>query len=1095
MNKDIKISGMAIGQYLAGLFNLDGQIRGHEYIDVMALLAGLRLAVGRNSDVHILPDALRAQTFHDQWHYSHLIADDRRFTIIPVFFDHPSHWTVIVAERGRELCFYYDSLKFERDVRAQLAEFILSQIQSKLGKMQVKLEVVDVPEQKQGWTCGMYVLETARRFFQDGRGRLVGDEWSIPVGSHGDNKLENRMISKWLRAIQNELGSPYSIRNPPIPRHTFATAEQEDNWSEAPNSQPSNATTQTDEQNHPNSPSQIDSLQSGSNDLYNVGIDGIETSSPYSYGPNGPTPYSSYSFKEVSGKHSTNTTTPIEITNHSPSQSQTEAFDSEACDLDICFSSCNSDTRIHSPMTSENCIEREESSNYEIFAKLRAIQEKITQKLKAHDSKKTRINGVTLLREFSRAMEMWLRDVSDEAIACEADLSPWRFFHYAGRVLYSNPVPPEGREVCTSLIKAIRAYESRWLSALETGEDADAISVPRLTAKSLASIIKNGEVVKLSNETMGYSADWLMKSIGSRFLHDKLSSSKQYQHLRHDGITQTDLNCTDEVWANIKPLVRRPNKFRSPRYFAPVPSLMYARNALGHLKLGTVERPDCKEEMFKSQNPDDLWVAFLSLPPKYRGFMKSKTPSQANKFLGLMDTEPTREEKWVFHDHWQRAISDGNSHGIMSAPRPTQPPLNNLAINDNSVDTNTPIDSLITDWKCEDFVKQLNERGFRRAQVTNKNIITVEDVVSILPGRRMTSTALYIIIENTHIHNEDATVIAPALLEKWIQTAGGTVDQPSLFEYFKPCSNEVPRRLVYILSPLSSAVEGLAVCQVTPTSCRTLSIGTVRGIQELESLLRSLFETISREGSAITFHDFDRIEIEVGVKTRDPKWFCRTLGDVSIALIRAVIESSSTGSGGLDELLGERRLYRASPKPNTLRRHSVLCLRISNQVAKNSETGGHYEVSGVFNDQQEGFDDPEDQQREHDDPNIQHDFQEDLSDSSSDSSSDSFNSSDSDDYYDGFDDLEGVSGEPQSGQFEGCNGMGRVNFTSAIDNMSNLDMNNDAEVEIKIQAVLSPQERAVLTITSEDESRIISSLERHDEPSKFSPIFFSLGKI
>ncbi len=53
--------GIHPGHYLSGLYNLDGQIRSSVYVNNMAMMAGLRLAIGRvSSIVHIPADLLVA---------------------------------------------------------------------------------------------------------------------------------------------------------------------------------------------------------------------------------------------------------------------------------------------------------------------------------------------------------------------------------------------------------------------------------------------------------------------------------------------------------------------------------------------------------------------------------------------------------------------------------------------------------------------------------------------------------------------------------------------------------------------------------------------------------------------------------------------------------------------------------------------------------------------------------------------------------------------------------------------------------------------------------------------------------------------------
>lgn len=89
------------------------------------------------------------------------------------------------------------------------------------------LTIMPISQQKRNWSCGLVALESVRKFFSQS---------SVQVSGPGE-ETESRIISRWLRAIQRELGSPYNIRDPPTPGQTYAALEDDESGFEMPNSQ------------------------------------------------------------------------------------------------------------------------------------------------------------------------------------------------------------------------------------------------------------------------------------------------------------------------------------------------------------------------------------------------------------------------------------------------------------------------------------------------------------------------------------------------------------------------------------------------------------------------------------------------------------------------------------------------------------------------------------------------------------------------------------------------------------------------------------------------------------------------------------------
>ncbi|KAH8733875.1 hypothetical protein BGZ61DRAFT_167147 [Ilyonectria robusta] len=100
------VGGMAVGQYLTGLFNLDGFIRKEEYLNELSLIAGLSLAIGQHRDVRIIATPLVTTLGPSQWDASTKLLTSLT-TVIVLHFG--SHWAISVAQMDSGSLTYFDS--------------------------------------------------------------------------------------------------------------------------------------------------------------------------------------------------------------------------------------------------------------------------------------------------------------------------------------------------------------------------------------------------------------------------------------------------------------------------------------------------------------------------------------------------------------------------------------------------------------------------------------------------------------------------------------------------------------------------------------------------------------------------------------------------------------------------------------------------------------------------------------------------------------------------------------------------------------------------------------------------------------------------
>ncbi|GAB0134305.1 hypothetical protein EsDP_00002682 [Epichloe bromicola] len=99
-------AGMAVGQYLTGLFNLDGFIRKEEYLNESSLIARLSLAIGQHRDVRIIATPSVTTSGPSQWDVSTKLLTSLN-TVFALHFG--SHGAISVAHMDSGSLTYFDS--------------------------------------------------------------------------------------------------------------------------------------------------------------------------------------------------------------------------------------------------------------------------------------------------------------------------------------------------------------------------------------------------------------------------------------------------------------------------------------------------------------------------------------------------------------------------------------------------------------------------------------------------------------------------------------------------------------------------------------------------------------------------------------------------------------------------------------------------------------------------------------------------------------------------------------------------------------------------------------------------------------------------
>ena len=134
------------------------------------------------------------------------------------------------------------------------------------------------------------------------------------------------------------------------------------------------------------------------------------------------------------------------------------------------------------------------------------------------------------------------------------------------------------------------------------------------------------------------------------------------------------------------------------------------------------------------------------------------------------------------------------------------------------------------------------------------NILTVEDITSLLPEHAMTSTAMYRVMDTFLLNHETANVVSSNLMVAWSRSK----DSISLIRDLAAYDQ---RKKVHALPPDTKLPKAFAICLVKSSNCSTLLFGPKDACIALKHALSGLFNTV--------------------FLTENPPYNCWKAGDVS----------------------------------------------------------------------------------------------------------------------------------------------------------------------------------------------------------------------
>lgn len=729
------------------------------------------------------------------------------------------------------------------------------------------------------------------------------------------------------------------------------------------------------------------------------------------------------------------------------------------------------------PFHGQDSIEWEEALNIGTLARMQEIHQRLVKRLDAHYAKKKRIPHVTFLNSLATAVKHWLREVEEKGKAVENEVDAQRL---PGAFPLRDSAVFNGRKLCHVLIQNIRRYEVSWKEALDADKDLDSIPAPCLTKDILASVIRQCPIIQ-TGDRASYCHKWLLENVGNRFFAKRAHHGKNKTgilRLAHLGIRKDDLGCTSEVWSLIQPGGGCQKPLGSVQYFAPIPLLMRARNALGRWSVA--------EDRMKIQGRDDIWLALNSLPPSFLTFITKKQPSFADQVLDLMIKKPSGADKVEFFRDWNKALSNSRLvlPGKPKGNLPTQRRRKNIAHDLNGDDQDmvndyTDITGEVLDrWYCRDLVSRLAHDDRTRPPYENKNILTAEDVMSVLPGKQMTCRALYRFIGATLLQNNSADVVPPSLVEQWNRNRKDKDILSSLAASFEVVAGTAVKT-VFILTPLTKYAEALAICSLSSASCSTLLIGRDKATAAMEAFLRALYKRIFPGPFEFSSERFHQLPIRIGTEISQQKWACNNYEDVGIVLTGAVIDASWVGRRGIGELLGLGRVSEKTLGIPFIRMQCLRTLKSSNSAKRDS--GLSLPLGN--------FIDPDDSDGSDDVDLLDHSTDED--DSDSDSSTDEVGSVHFDHHPVLETTSEQLSIDPDDQEQEELNtNEWLLDLDKIAENMAEIDMDDPKKVEKRIAAALQSADRERFTLTLEDETRVISLVLGDDSSCKSLRLVF-----
>ena len=262
--------------------------------------------------------------------------------------------------------------------------------------------------------------------------------------------------------------------------------------------------------------------------------------------------------------------------------------------------------------------------------------------------------------------------------------------------------------------------------------------------------------------------------------------------------------------------------------------------------------------MAASRNSIDMWVAFNALPPRFLVFLekycdRSSDPAWLKWIIPKMAKAPPNAQ---FVDDWSSSIcgldrylrstkentslgfvsqckhDPGSKTGGTTKRRDRHSTINQSLQSVRALATEYPdfVDPLLnaSESGCSiadayiNIFAYLGHRGKirRKRHEQEVNIVTVEDVISVLPGHDFSITALYRVMETVALKNEHVTIVPPVLLNAWANDTENQRLIHDLRQYFQ--TGVVAGRTIYILPSRTQIAGNLAICSMTTTLCFTL---------------------------------------------------------------------------------------------------------------------------------------------------------------------------------------------------------------------------------------------------------------------------------
>lgn len=690
-------------------------------------------------------------------------------------------------------------------------------------------------------------------------------------------------------------------------------------------------------------------------------------------------------------------------------------------------------------------------------------------------------------------MEKWLKTVTKQAEYCEESLK--------GTFLPSlstSAYPLDGAMVEAILARKICQYDRRWEEAFNNGENPGLIPAPRITREDLVSIIRQCPVLQMRHAGC-FDGEWLLRNLGRRFVWVDRRQDIRLGYKSGQGITQQDLLCADHVWKRFCPTERR-SDFPEPTYFAPVPDLMWARRALNRSS-PIVTSTDARIEA--PSRRDDVWLALSSMPPRFLKSLQEpfqggddESSREFDQVIEMMSIRLQNTEKVAFIHDLRGALSHCEddvlpvtvTSGVQLAQRRKirkkmwsgvggryQQLYRKYIDRDGLLASTGPLDSLkpypdlyhalAPAWSSSKplmeltkvLIMELVQRGNRVELSENKDTLSIADVTSLLPGHRLTRTALYKITEAFSLQRASVSVISLNWMDDWAQR-GETPDLlESLGAYFW-LEAGASEKLVYIVPPTADSVQTLAICSVTSSDSgtdysSTILIGKKSAFPAAEKFLTSLFKKVPQwSATGFLWKRIHSVDVQSISKTAGFPFLgekvtkCLRDEDIGIALCAAVSISLSTGCSGLGELLGLGKISQEEVDLANVRLESLYVLQLLESAGSSLQADEVPDASeSLSNHQDKVLDD------------------------------------------DGTHDSDLDLGESDSDEAEMCGSYGFDNLVHPFKveeieaAMASIDMDDDEGIAVRIGQTLTAKEKHAFAFSAEDEAALCPAHGENDQ--------------